>query len=80
MAKDKRKIVAGIGVVGLLTGLGIALSRAQAAPPVPPENVELSGLLIEPSQVYVEESVSISVLATNLGGVAGSYEVVCEVI
>lgn len=40
----------------------------------------VSGLVIEPPQVYVGETVSISVVVTNIGGKAGSYEVTLEVI
>jgi len=40
----------------------------------------VSDLLIEPAEVYVGDTVTISVTVTNVGDVAGSYEVNCEVI
>ena len=55
-----------------LTGSFVALE-------VPEAEFVVSDLVISPPEVYVGEPVEISVLITNTGGVAGSYEVVCEV-
>ena len=69
-------------VIGL--GLGVivigALALAARKPPIPPENIILSDLVISPTEVYVGEPVSISVIATNIGETAGSYKVTCEVV
>ena len=45
----------------------------------PAAQFEVSSLVISPSSVYIGETVTISVRVTNVGGVAGSYTVVCEV-
>lgn len=50
------------------------------AHPIPEARFVVSDLVIDPAEVYVGEPVSISVVVTNVGDVAGSYEVVCEVI
>ena len=68
-ATDKGYIV---NVDGL-TGSFIALK-------VPEAEFVVSDLVIEPSEVYVGEPVSISVVVTNIGNKAGSYEVNCEVL
>ena len=80
MAEAKNKAVLGLGVgVVAISGFFYLATRAKAAP-IPPENIILTDLIIEPSEVYVGKSVSISVIATNIGGTKGSYEVTCEVI
>jgi len=79
MPEDKKKVAAvgvGLGLVAIIGGIALAAKK----PPVPPENIVLSDLIIEPTAVYVGEPVSISVIATNIGETAGSYEVTCEVI
>lgn len=68
-------IPAGIAGAGLAAWL---LLRGK--PPIPPENIVLSDLVVEPTEVYVGEPVSISMVATNIGEVAGSYQITCEVI
>ncbi len=78
MAKDGKKIAIAVGLVAALGG--IILLTVAKKPPIPPENIVLSDLHIEPSEVYVGESVLISVVATNTGEVAGSYEISCEVV
>lgn len=79
MTPDRGKAVAVIGGLGLV-GLALYLAtKAEAAPPIPPGNIIISNLAIEPGTVYVGEPVSISVTATNTGGVTGSHEVTCEV-
>lgn len=84
MPEEELKI-SPIVIIPIGLGLGLAAAAAayalaQAAPPILPENIVLSDLVIEPSQVYVGESVSISVVATNVGETVGSYEITCEVI
>jgi len=76
--KDGRKIAIGVGLVTAVGG--IILLTAAKKPPIPPENIVLSDLLVSPSEVYVGEPVSISVVATNIGETAGSYEISCEVM
>ena len=76
--KDK-KVGIGIGIAALLAGLG-AFLLMKRKPPIPPEDIVLSNLIISPGEVYVGEPVSISVVATNIGGTAGSYEITCEVL
>ncbi|MBA7482143.1 hypothetical protein ES707_17625 [subsurface metagenome] len=46
---------------------------------VPVAEFEVTDLVIEPTGVYVGETVSVSVRVTNVGNLAGSYEIVCEV-
>jgi len=77
--KDKKKAVA-VGVGLVLVAVAGAVVLAKKKPPIPPENIVLSNLTISPSEVYVGDPVSISVVATNIGGTAGSYEITCEVI
>lgn len=80
MVKDGKKAAIGLGIVGIITTAVIFVTKAKAAPPIPPENIILSDLTVIPSEVYVGEPVSISVVATNIGGTTGSYEITCEVI
>jgi len=56
------------------------LSGSFIAHPLPEAEFEVSNLVIEPTEVYVGEPVSISCFVTNVGGKAGTYEVTCEVI
>lgn len=76
MPKVKGKIVIGVGIVGGITGLIYLATRVKA---IPPTDIVLSDLIIEPTEVYIGEPVSISVIATNIGEVTGSYEITCEV-
>lgn len=55
------------------------LSGSFIAHEVPEAEFEVSNLVIEPSEVYVGETVSISVWVTNVGNKTGTCEVVCEV-
>lgn len=64
-------------------GYGVSvdgLSGSFVAHPVPQAEFVVSNLIIEPSEVYVGEAVSISCVVTNTGDVAGNYEVNCEVL
>jgi len=56
-----------------LTGGFLALKAPEA-------EFVVSDLAIDPAEPYVGESVSISVVVTNVGSKAGSYEVTCEVV
>ncbi|GAI53273.1 unnamed protein product, partial [marine sediment metagenome] len=47
---------------------------------IPEAEFVVTNLVIDPSEVYVGEQVSISVVVTNVGNKAGSYEVTCEVV
>lgn len=76
MAKDGKKIAIGAGLLAAVTGVVLLVKKK----PIPPEDIVLSDLQIEPSEVYVGETVSISVVATNIGGEVGSYEVSLEVL
>lgn len=78
MAKDKKAIaVVGVGLGVVLIG---AFALAAKKPPISPENIILSDLVVSPGEVYVGEPVSISVIATNIGGMDGSYKINCEVV
>ncbi len=46
----------------------------------PPAEFQVSNLVITPSECYLGDSVNVSVDVANIGGVAGTYELVCEVI
>lgn len=76
----KKGIPAGILLAGAATGAGIALYFATRAKAAPPENIVVSDLIIEPSEIYVGKPVSIAVIVTNIGETKGSYEVTCEVV
>lgn len=81
MPEERKKISPAVGV-GLALGVGAVLYfalKAKAAPPIPPADIVISDLIIEPAEVYVGGTVSITVVATNIGETAGSYEVTCEV-
>lgn len=56
------------------------LSGSFTAYSVPAAEFRVSNLVITPTEVYVGESVSISVVVTNVGGKVGSYEVTLEVV
>lgn len=47
---------------------------------VPAAEFVVSDLIIEPTTVYVGQAVIISVVITNTGFAAGSYDVTCEVL
>jgi len=66
------------GLAAAVTGIVLLFKKAEAD--LPPADVILSDLLIEPTDVYVGETVQISVTATNIGDTAGSYEINCEVV
>lgn len=55
------------------------LSGTFVAIEVPEASFVVTDLLIEPTELYVGEKVTISVVVTNVGGQAGSYEVTLEV-
>ncbi|MBA7715795.1 hypothetical protein ES703_124853 [subsurface metagenome] len=56
------------------------LTGSFVAVPVPEAEFVVNNLIITPTDPYVGEEVSISVVVTNIGTAAGSYEVTCEVI
>ena len=56
-----------------LSGSFVAISVPEAA-------FRVSDLVIAYASLYVGEQQSISVVVTNIGGKAGSYEVTCEVL
>lgn len=56
------------------------LSGSFVAIEAPVAEFEVTNLVIEPTEPYIGEAVSISVTVTNVGGKAGSYEVTCEVM
>ncbi len=80
MADKKKGALIGLGVIAGVAGVILIVKSAKAAPPIPHENIIVTGLGIEPTQVYVGQPVQISVTVTNIGSIAGSYEVTCEVI
>lgn len=75
MPKDGRKVAVGAGLVAIGVGAFLLLKK----PALAAEDIVISDLLIEPSEVYVGEPVTISLVATNVGETAGSYEVNCEI-
>lgn len=73
---DKKKVALGLGVVGGVIGIIVLATRAKAAPPIPPAEISLSDLTINPPEVNPGGKVTISVIVTNIGGMVGSYEVI----
>jgi hypothetical protein len=63
-----------VNIDGLTGTFVVKAPPAVPVPPKPPEFVT-SGLIITPTMVDAEESVTISVLITNTGDLAGTYEV-----
>jgi hypothetical protein len=78
--KDGKKAGAVLGVGAAVTGLVLVIKKAFANPPIPPEEIELYGLSINPPEVYVGEGVAISLFARNIGGQAGPCEVPCLIL
>jgi len=69
-------IIGGLMVLGAV-GAGVyALTRTVIAAP---ENIVVSDLTISPIEVYVDETVEISVIATNIGQEKATREIICEV-
>jgi len=74
--KDGKKAAVVIGVEAAITTVIIlATKKAEAAPPIPPAEIDLGELAINPPEVNPGQKVTISVRVTNLGGQRGSYEV-----
>ncbi len=48
-------------------------------PPLPPAAFTVSHLSVSPSEVYLGETVTISVIVANVGGQSGSYEVTLKI-
>jgi len=74
MKPETEKALKGLGILAGLFGFGWLASKVFAAP-----GIKLSNLIIDPSQVYIGETVTISVTATNEGNEAGSREIVCTI-
>lgn len=74
MKPETEKALKGLGILAGLFGFGWLASKVFAAP-----GIKLSNLIIDPSQVYIGETVTISVTVTNVGTATGSREIVCEV-
>lgn len=71
-----RKIALGIGLVAALVA-GIAMVvRGGVRPPLPPEDIRVSDLVINPALIYPGDRVMVSCTVTNVGGALGSYEVI----
>ena len=71
-----RAVVLGLTVAG---GLGYVLYRLTRPPALAPADIVVSDLVISPPEVYLGEVVTISVLARNIGQVAGTATITCEV-
>lgn len=57
---------------------GLTIEVVEAPPPEP--NIEVTKIQqIEPSEIYVGDTVSIMIIATNSGEVTGSKEIVCNI-
>lgn len=67
-------IVGGALMVGTLAMLILASKKVEAM--IPQEDIILSEFIIEPTEVYVNEPVIISVRVTNIGKIKGVYEVI----
>ena len=69
-------VVLGLTVAG---GLGYWLYRLTRPPALAPADIVVSDLVISPPEVYLGEVVTISVLVRNIGQVAGTATITCEV-
>ena len=74
---DKRKIAVATGGVVLVGLAGYLMTRKVEAKP---EDIMLSNLTIFPPEVFIGESVEISLLATNRGNEKATKEITCEVL
>ncbi len=73
---DKKKVAVGLGIVVAATGVILLTTRVKAAPPIPPAEISLGDLAVNPPEVNPGEKVTVSVIVTNIGGMVGSYEVI----
>ena len=73
---DKKKVALGLGIVGGVIGVIVLATRAKAAPPIPPAEISLGDLTVNPPEVNPGQKVTVSVIVTNIGGMVGSYEVI----
>lgn len=73
MANKAVIIVGGLVVGGVLI---LALTRKAKAAPLPPSDIKISNLVINPESVNPGGKVSITCTATNTGGTRGSYTVI----
>jgi len=76
MNKGQKIVVAVVLAVIAIAGIR---KLSQSQPPLSPADIQLSNLVISPAEVQVGQPVSISVDATNIGQIAGSYEITLEV-
>lgn len=72
---DKGKTIAVGSIIGGISALIIATTRARAEP----EDIVISDLSIFPQVVYVGDPVEITVIVTNIGEQPADYQVRCEV-
>lgn len=75
MAKDKKKAGVGIGIGLAALAAYFLMKEAEAHP----EYIVLSDLVISPAEVYVGETVDISLVATNVGDKKATKQIICEV-
>ena len=68
-----------LGLTGVAGGLGYVLYRLTRPPALAPAEIVVSDLVISPAEVYPGEVVTISVLVRNIGQVAGTATITCEV-
>ena len=73
---DKKKIAIALGIGGGIIGIIVLATKAKAAPPIPPAEISLGDLTVNPPAVNPGGRVTISVIVTNIGGMKGSYEVI----
>ncbi|GAH51760.1 unnamed protein product, partial [marine sediment metagenome] len=76
----EEKIHPGVVIVGGL-GLGLAgvVVMAALARAAPPDEFEVSDLIISPYEVQIGYPVSISCLVENIGTETGTKTIICEV-
>jgi len=72
--KKEHNIVAGI-ILAVVTIAGIS-RLGKSRPTLSPDDVQLSNLVIDPTEVYVGQELSISVDVTNISKATGSYTVI----
>ena len=77
-AEDSITVTATSGTDTTASDSGTCVARAEVVLP-PPANFELSNLVIRPAAVLAGDTVTISVMVTNVGDLSGDYAVILRI-